>query len=182
MFNLTAPSFPDHVDTDGNHATTIVLSSFAGSQYRNGPYGALSAPGQSNGETHAISDASLPLEDFRHAVEWVIARNQEIRDALFESLLDHYTEMRELEIECLDDDVDPNVVLPATQTSSELLPLCGLVAIHICGLLKNGEPRFGVELGCNWESEHGAGARFSGLAVEDAGSADCAFVFPEDVD
>ena len=43
-----------------------------------------------------------------------------------------------------------------------------------------GEPRFGIELGCNWEEEHGAGVRFVGLKIVEAGYAADAFSFPDD--
>jgi hypothetical protein len=40
-----------------------------------------------------------------------------------------------------------------------------------------GEPNFGIELGCNWETEHGAGVQFEGLKVIEAGDASVAFTF-----
>jgi hypothetical protein len=60
-----------------------------------------------------------------------------------------------------------------------LARLCGLVALHVGGMTKGGEPRFGIELGCNWEDEHGAGVRFQGLKVVEAGEASDAFSFPK---
>ena len=132
----------------------------------------------SSGETHARCDTSLPIEDFRRVIEWIVARDEVIRDALFASLMDHYKEGREIELDCLEDE-DPNVVLPEIQNSLELLPLCGLVAVHINAVLESGDPLFGIELGCNWETDRGAGARFLGLVVDSAGDADHSFIFPK---
>jgi hypothetical protein len=177
MYNTEAPDFPQHVDGEHFRVSTIVLPSFAGSQVRNGPYGGISASGPSDGKTHAVCDKSFPVEDFLTAVEWVVRHNIQLRDSLLESLVDHYNEMRGLVIESLIDE-NPDDVVPAILDSADLLPLCGLVALHIGGMLPDNVPRFGIELGCNWETEHGAGARFSGLQIEEAGDSDHAFSFP----
>ena len=177
MYKTDAPKFPQCVDLKDVRVTTINLPAFSGTQFRNGPYGAVSAPGASTGETHARCDTSLPIEDFRRAIEWIVGRDEMIRDALFASLVDHYKEGREIELDCLEDE-DPNVVLPEIQNSLELLPLCGLVAVHINAIMESGDPLFGIELGCNWETDRGAGARFLGLVVDSAGDADHSFIFP----
>ena len=176
MYQTDAPRFPDHSESNGQRVSTIVLPAFAGTQFRNGPYGAISAPGSSDGETHAVSDPSLAMEDFKTAVEFIISNDEEIRDALFKSLVDHYVEMREVELSVLVGE-DPDVVLPVIKSSEELLPLCGLVAVHVNKIAENGEPIFGIELGCNWDSDQAAGARFAGVVVEAAGEANYAFVF-----
>jgi hypothetical protein len=86
--------------------------------------------------------------------------------------------MRDLVIESLVDE-DPNEVVPEIKNADDLAKLCGLVNLHIGGMNASGEPRFGIELGCNWETEHGAGVRFEGLNVVDSGDASIAFSFPE---
>lgn len=136
MYNTDAPKFPEHVDNEHSHASTIILPAFAGTQIRNGPYGAVSAPGSSDGETHAVSDKSLPLEDFKRAVDWVIKHDAQIRDALFVSFVDHYNEMREQVIECLVDE-DPDDIVPEVRSPNELLRLCGLIALHVNSVLDN---------------------------------------------
>ncbi len=176
MFNTTAPEFPLHVELEGRRVSTVVLPSFSGSQCRNGPYGAISSPKSSSGETHATCDTALPGDHFIEAVQWIISHEQDIRDVMLESLIDHYKEMREVEIEYLED-ANPDVVLPVIQKSADLLPLCGLVAVHIDKLMDTGEPRYGIELGCNWDSDNGAGVRLTGLKVEAAGESDHSFMF-----
>ena len=168
MYNTDAPLFPEHVDNEHFHISTIVLPAFAGSQFREGPYGALSAPGKSDGKTHAVSSKVLPVKEFIQAIEWVIKHDAQIRDALFESLVEHYEEFREYE--------EDKALVPDIQSSNELLSLSGLVALHINSISDNGDPIFGIELGCNWDSDQGAGASFRGLNVESAGDANHSLV------
>lgn len=179
MYNINAPSFPEYIDDEYHHLSTVRLPAFAGMQITNGPYGAVSATGPSNGETHAAADKKLDPDEFRAVVKWVIEHDSQIRSRLFPALVEQYWEMRDLVIECLIDE-DPDEVVPEIKESEELASLCGLVALHVGGMSADGEPRFGIELGCNWEEEHGAGVRFVGLKVVESGHASDAFSFPED--
>ena len=179
MYNVDAPLFPDYIDDAYHHLSTIRLPAFAGMQITNEPYGAVSAPGPSTGETHAAANKELDPEEFRAIVQWVIEHDSQIRALLFPALVEQYWEMRDLVIEGLIDE-NPDDVVPAIKEPEELASLCGLVALHVGGMTANGEPRFGLELGCNWEEEHGAGVRFIGLRVVEAGHASEAFSFPND--
>ncbi|MBD2461421.1 hypothetical protein H6G89_10210 [Oscillatoria sp. FACHB-1407] len=178
MDNIEAPIFPEYVDDEYHHVSTITLPAFAGMQTTNAPYGAVSSPEPSIGETHAISNKSLDPKIFRAAVSWVIENAAEIRKLLFPALVEQYWEMRDLVIECLMDE-NPDDVVPEIEEPEELAKLCRLVAVHIGGQTTDGLPRFGIELGCNWEEEHGAGVRFVGLRVVKAGDASDAFTFPK---
>jgi len=176
MYNVTAPQFPDFVDDEFHHLSCIRLPAFAGMQITDGPYGAVSESGPSIGETHASSDKLLEPELYQAAIAWVINHNSDIRPLMLAALVDQYWEMRDLVIDCLIDE-DPDDVVPKIQGPEDLAPLCGLVALHIGGVNGLGEPRFGIELGCNWEVEHGAGVQFEGLKVIDSGDASIAFTF-----
>ena len=178
MYNVKAPPFPEFTDDDYSHLTSIRLPAFSGMQITNGPYGAVSSPERSTGETHAAADKSIDPEVFRTVVAWVIQHDAELRPKLFSALVDQYWEMRYLVIESLIDE-DPNEVVPEIKVPDDRAKLCGLVAVHIGGMSAAGEPRFGIELGCNWESEHGAGVRFEGLKVVESGDASIAFSFPD---
>jgi hypothetical protein len=59
MYNVHAPPFPEYVDDDYHHLSTIRLPAFAGMQITDGPYGAVSSPGPSTGETHACAEKEL---------------------------------------------------------------------------------------------------------------------------
>jgi hypothetical protein len=176
MYNVNAPTFPEYIDDEYHHVSSIRLPAFAGMQITNGPYGAISEPGSSTGETHAAADKSIDPTIFQAAIAWVIEHDAEIRPKLFAALVDQYWEMRDLVIECLIDE-DPDAVVPKIDTPEDLAPLCGLVTFHISGMNITGEPIFGIELGCNWETEHGAGVRFEGLKVVESGDAAVAFSF-----
>lgn len=178
MYNVKAPMFPEYVDDEYFHLSTIQLSAFAGMQITQGPYGAVSDPGRSTGETHACADKDVDPDEFKAIVSWVIEHDAEIRSLMFPALVEQYWEMRDLVIESLVEE-RPEDVVPEIANPDELAPLCGLVAVHIGGKDSKGEPRFGIELGCNWEQEHGAGVRFVGLKVVQAGDASDAFSFPE---
>jgi hypothetical protein len=158
--------------------SSIRLPAFAGMQITNGPYGAVSATGASTGDTHAAADRELDPQIFQTAVQWVIDHDAAIRSKLFPALVDQYWEMRDLVIECLIDE-NPDDVVPAIDQPEDLAPLCGLVTVHIGGMSAAGEPIFGIELGCNWEDEHGAGVQFEGLRVVESGYASVAFSFAE---
>ena len=177
MYNVDPPAFPEYVDDEYHHLSTIRLPAFAGMQITNGPYGAVSGRGPSNGETHACSDTSLDANVFRAVVSWVIEHDAEVRALLFPELVEQYQEMRDIVIESLIDE-DPDEVVPEIERPEDLAPLCGLVALHVRGMGEDGKPDFGIELGCNWENEHGAGVRFHGLEVVEAGDASTAFSFP----
>lgn len=179
MYNIDAPSFPDYIDDEYYHLSTIRLPAFAGMQITNGPYGSVSAVGPSTGETHAVADKELDPKEFLAVVKWVIEHDSQIRSLLFPALVEQYWEMRDFVIECLVDE-DPDKVVPDIEKSEELAALCGLIALHVGGMNAKGEPYFGIELGCNWEEEHGAGVRFLGLKVLEAGHGSDAFSFGDE--
>jgi hypothetical protein len=176
MYNVNAPTFPEYIDDEYRHLSSIRLPGFAGMQIANGPYGSVSESGASIGDTHAVSDKSPDPKIFQAAIIWVIEHDADIRPKLFAALVEQYWEMRDLVIECLIDE-DPDNVVPEIENPEDLAPLCGLVALHIGSLNSAGEPIFGIELGCNWENEHGAGVQFEGLKVVESGDAAVAFSF-----
>ncbi len=176
MYDVNAPAFPEYIDDEYHHLSKIQLPAFAGMQITDGPYGSVSEPGTSTGSTHAAADKSLDPQVFQAAITWVIEHDAQIRPLLFAALVEQYWEMRDLVIESLIDE-NPDDVVPAIDHPEDLATLCGLVAVHIGGLNPAGEPIFGIELGCNWETEHGAGVQFEGLQVIESGDAAVAFSF-----
>lgn len=87
-----------------------------------------------------------------------------------------YWENREYLLESLIDE-DPDDVVPEIQGNDDLRDLCGIVGIHIKKPGKDGSHRFGIEFGCTWEDEHGAGVRFENLDAVENGHASDAFDF-----
>jgi hypothetical protein len=179
MFNTGVPYFPAYMDNDDHHLSTIRLPAFAGMQITNGPYGILSEQGLLSGETFAVADKSIDPEEYRVVIAWVVDHDSDIRAILFPALVEQYWQMRDLFIES-EGDEDPGELLPEIQHPDQLARLCSLFGLHVGGMAANGEPRFGIELACNWEEEHGAGVRFQGLKVVDVGEASNAYLFPKE--
>ncbi len=103
-------------------------------------------------------------------MNWVEANALDILDKSLESFIEQYWDMRDLVIESLIDE-KPDDVVPLISSYKDLIRLCGIVAVHIKGSGSIDAPRFGVEFGCNWEEEHGAGTNFKGLKLVKSGSA-----------
>ena len=176
MYKTTAPKYPDYVDDDDRHLSTVRLAAFSGMQITDGPYGAVSDPGLSDGTTHAAAEKSLDVSEFIAAIAWVLRHEAEIRSKFFPALMIQYEEMREILIDEYGDE-EAAAIVPKIESPEDLASFCGLVALHIGGRNAAGEARFGIELGCDWDDEHGAGVRFNGLAIEQAGDAHVSFMF-----
>ena len=141
----------------------------------NGPYGAVSESGPSDGTTHACASLSLDLADYMTAIEWILKHDSQVCSQLFVSLTPYYKQQREMLVANFGEAYASSIA-PEITTPQQLIPLCGLVALHIGEVTTAGHARFGIELGCNWEEEHGAGVRFNGLEIEEVGDAQAAFL------
>ncbi|BHH82383.1 DUF6985 domain-containing protein [Desulforhopalus sp. 52FAK] len=176
MYNVNPSKYPKtNVDEYFKYTSTIV-DGFAGLQIRNGMYGSVSSSEASDGEVHFCCDKELDTELFLSIVNWVDANGKELLETSLKSFVEQYWEMRDLVIESLIDE-DPDEVVPEISSFADLAKLCGIVAIHVKGSGTRSEPRFGIEFGCTWEDEHGAGVSFSGLKVIESGQGSEAFDF-----
>lgn len=176
MYNVEAPEYPSLNSDKYFKYTTKKVEGFSGLQIRNGPYGAISEDGQSDGTVHFCCDKEMKSENFIETVEWVDKNASLILDLCLESFVDQYWEMRDLEIANLIDE-GSEAVVPEISTHKELKNLVGIVAVHVKEKSEAGEYRFGIEFGCTWEDEHGAGAGFEGLKIVKSGGASDAFNF-----
>lgn len=149
---------------------------FSGLNVRNGPYGAVSSDEPSDGTVHYSADKEMDKDSFLLESKWVNENAEQILDLALAAMVGQYWENRENVLECLIDE-DPNVVVPEIKHHTDLLKLCGIVAIHIKDPGKDGSHRFGIEFGCTWEDEHGAGVRFENLRVVEDGHASDSFDF-----
>jgi hypothetical protein len=174
MHAVNPPDYPETIADEYFRYTTNRAEGFAGLQIRNGPYGGLSSDGASDGSVHFCCDREMSSEEFLEIVDWVSANSEKVLDSALASFVDQYWEMRDLVLECLIDK-DPDDVVPKIKSHNDLRRLCGIVAVHIKGYGPNRTPRFGIEFGCTWEAEHGAGARFEGTEVIESGYGSDAF-------
>lgn len=176
MCNVEVPEFPSLSNDEYFKYTTKKVVGFSGLQIRNGPYGAISGDGQSDGTVHFCCDKDMTSESFIETVEWVDKNASLLLDVCLESFVDQYWKMRDLVIESLIDERAENVV-PEISSYKELENLVGIIAVHVKDKSETGQYRFGIEFGCTWEDEHGAGAGFEGLKLVESGMASDAFDF-----
>lgn len=176
MYDTEAPPFPETKMDEYFIYTSIKSQGFAGLNIRNGPYGALSSNELSDGTVDYCADKDMDRDTFLSESKWVSDHATEIIDLALSAMVDQYWENRELVIECLIDE-DPDDVVPEITGPQDLRALCGIVAVHIKNPDESGNHRFGIEFGCNWEDEHGAGVRFENLQVIEDGHASDAFDF-----
>jgi len=178
MYNVTPPLFPDFYWDDYFWITSAKLPSWEGFQIRNGPYGAVSSEGESDGLVHILfapegRDDSPITHNEANMVRWVIDNEKSIHDAAMAKLLEEYPKFREEVFDCYDDE-DAEELAPPVATVADLKELCGIVSINIHQLVKSGVPFLGVEFGCTWEEEHGAGVLLHGFNALECGDASTA--------
>ncbi len=176
MFSVNSPMYPETSTDDFFKYTTKKVTEFSGLQVRNGPYGAVSSNEISAGLVHFCCDKDLQTELFLEISNWIEENAKELLNLSLKSFIEQYWEMRDLVIESLIDE-DPDEVVPEITTHEDLKNLCGIIAVHIKGSGTKSSPRFGIEFGCTWEDEHGAGASFNGLEIIESGYGSDAFDF-----
>ncbi|CAM3269737.1 DUF6985 domain-containing protein [Vibrio neptunius] len=176
MFDVKDCKFPETTTDEYFKYTSKKVVGFAGLQIRNGAYGSISSPEKSDGTIHFCCDKDLPSEEFLDVVVWIEENALDVLDKSLESFVQQYRYMRDLVIDSLTHEKADDVV-PQIATHKDLSRLCGIVAVHIKGSSTVGIPRFGIEFGCNWEEEHGAGVNFEGLELVETGSASEGFDF-----
>ena len=176
MYSIEAPNYPETKTDEFFKYTKKKVEGFAGLQERNGPYGAVSSISPSDGSIDFCCDKDMSTDQFLEIVDWVESNSGKLLALALESFVELYWEMRDLVIESLIDE-DPDDVVPEIKSYDDLRKLCGIVAVHVKGKSDNGDPLFGIEFGCTWEDEHGAGAGFEGFTIKESGHASDAFDF-----
>ena len=176
MNSVSPPNYPETIVDEYFKYTIKKVEGFSGLQIRNGVYGAVSSSEYSNGEVHFCCDKDMDTQEFLRVINWVEKNAKELLDLSLKSFVGQYWEMRDLVIESLVDE-EPDEVVPEISSFEELRKLCGIVAVHVKGSGTKIEPRFGIEFGCTWENEHGAGASFNGLEIIESGHGSDAFDF-----
>ncbi|MFO0964241.1 MAG: hypothetical protein U0793_01460 [Gemmataceae bacterium] len=102
-------------------------------------------------------DKALPTAEQAAAFRDLMENQVAITEAVARALLDYYPEAREGYYDAYDGE-DPQEELPEVADVAGLHPLVGLTRIHILSVSRDGAAYVGFELGCKWETEHGAGA------------------------
>jgi len=178
MYDVNPPLFPEFLWYEAFWVTSAKLPAWQGFQVRNGPYGCLSSDEPSDGLVHIVfapegrGDAPLTEDEIR-SVQWVIDHEKSIHDALLQTLFEAYPNIREEALEWYDEE-EAAALLPEVNNADELKKIVGVVSINIHPLVRDGIPFVGVELGCTWDEEHGAGVMLHGNRALECGDADTA--------
>jgi len=176
MYNTNPPLFPNFFWNEYFWITSANLQSWNGFQVRNGPYGAVSSDGVSDGRVHIVfapegrDEGPLRIDEIE-SVKWVIDNEKNIHDALMAKLLKEYPSIKEEAAEWYEDE-DISTLLPEISTVNELKKIVGIVSIYVHPIVKYGKPFIGVELGCTWDDDHGVGVILHGENALECGGAD----------
>jgi hypothetical protein len=177
---MNLPAFPEFTWDDYFWVTTAQLPAWSGYQIRNGPYGALSGPGLSDGTVKLLfapegrEDGPLTEQEIG-LVRWVTENQAAVHDAMLQSLFDEYPRLRDEFLDYFIDEDMAKQCLPEVKSPAELKALLGIVSVNV-HQIAGAEPYIGVELGCTWDEEHGVGVLLHGAKPLEVGGADTAIL------
>ncbi|MFO7529000.1 MAG: hypothetical protein R6W86_09390 [Marinobacter sp.] len=154
-------------------------TAWSGFQERKGPYGALSSNKPSLGDVTVVfapeGRGDDPLNDKELSlVDWFLTHQQEVANAILDILFNSYGAIKAGYIEEFGEEVSET--FPGIHSKSDLKKLVGIVSVNIHQVSKDGIPYIGIEMGCDWEEEHGLGFLLHGGEVVDLGGADTAIL------
>ena len=181
MAETSLPTFPEFAWDGYFWVTSAKLAAWAGYQIRNGPYGVVSEHGVSDGTVRIVfapegrGDAPLAKNEI-NLVRWLIENQAAVHDAMLECLFQQYPTIREKFLDyCVDEDVAAHC-LPEVFSPEGLKAIIGIASIHVHQIERSGQPYIGVELGCEWDAEHGVGVLLHGATPLEIGGADTAIL------
>ena len=159
--------------------TEVNLPAFSGFQERKGPYGALSSDSPSTGDVSIAFSAEArddsPInEEEKKLINWFLDNNSTVISVVKDILFRAYPEIKNGYIEEFGEEV-ADLFPPVTEVE-DIKSVLGIVNIHIHTIAKDNIPVIGLEIGCDWEEEHGIGMLFWKDRILDFGQADTAFV------
>jgi hypothetical protein len=184
-FTLKLPPFPPLKREMHEWTGKDVLTAWAGTQERHGAYTSRSSAKPSKGSV-VINIPRIGEDDVNPdppAKEQVAAyayfkENQAaVTQAIMAALLKDYTKIRRQWLKH-----DPDLDLPEIKTPDEMRKNVGLGTLHMFDVAKKGIAYFGLELGCTWDDEHGAGVVIHRNRVVAVGQADTSFTTDYAVD
>ena len=155
-----------------------VLTAWAGTQKRLDPYTSRSSRASSKGAVtvqipRLCEDDANPLPpapEQMKAYAHLKTNQAEITNEVLKALLAYYKKTRAGWLKN-----DPHLKLPVIQTIEEMRKKVGLGTLHVHKIAKGGYAYIGLELGCTWDEEHGAGVLLRKDAVVQVGQADASF-------
>jgi hypothetical protein len=179
---LPANSFPPFGELkwdSGDWEGQIRLPAWAGFQSRGGPYGSQDSERAADGSAKVMikppGDAEKlePTADQCRALEFQIQHGEEVVEAVLEALLPKYREWKN------DWQLDDEL-MPPVSSAPDFRKMMGLSIVHVRPQAADGLAYVGLEIGCDWEEEHGLGVVVHGKRVVDIGDASTAFEWTPD--
>ena len=157
----------------------VNLPDWSGFQERNGPYGAISSDEPSNGNIklvfapegrgeEALTSAEMEL------INWFISNQSQVIESITNTLFSNYSAIKDSCIEECGEEMAE--YFPEVKDVSDIKNVVGIVSVNIHQVSKDNIPYIGVEMGCNWEEEHGIGFLLHGNKIVEAGGADTAIL------
>lgn len=184
MGSSDLPTFPEFQWDEYFWITSARLPAWSGYQRRSGSYGSRSA----EDEADTRSDGTVqilfapegrgegPLTDEEIAlVQWVIDHQAAVHDAMLTKLFEGYPAMRERAWEWFDEK-EAEILLPQLQSPDQLKDLFRISGLNVHQIEQDGRPFIGIELGCDWETEHGVGILLHGDQPLEIGGGDTAIL------
>lgn len=156
------------------------IKAFAGTQTRRGGYTSRSSRKASDG-TFALDiprlckdDASPmpPSPEQVAAYQYLVDHQDEVTENVMAALVNDYARTRKMWIK---HDPDIESELPEIKTTMQMRKHVGIGILHMFDIAKAGVAYYGLELGCTWDEEHGAGVIMHKDRVIEAGQADTSF-------
>jgi len=112
------------------------------------------------------------------AAYWHLKENgQAILETVLASLLAYYGPLRERWMKNNPELTDEE--LPVIESVEQMKKNVGLGIVHLLPIARDGLAYIGLELGCTWDEEHGAGVILHGSRVVAVGAGDQAFEIPD---
>ncbi|QUX92502.1 hypothetical protein CYL31_14320 [Marinomonas sp. A3A] len=157
----------------------VNLPEWAGFQERNGPYGALSSSEPSDGTIKIVfapegrDEGPITTEEME-LINWFLSNQSDVIGSIVGTLFLNYSSIRDNFIEECGEEMAE--YFPPVNLADDIKSVVGVVSVNIHQVAKNGIPFIGVEMGCNWEEEHGLGFLLYGNKIVEVGGADTAIL------
>jgi hypothetical protein len=157
----------------------VNLPDWSGFQERNGPYGAISSDEPSNGNIKLVFAPEGRGEEALNSAEmelinWFISNQSQVIESISSTLFSNYEAIKDSCIEECGEEMAE--YFPEVKDVSDIKNVVGIVSVNIHKVSKDNIPYIGVEMGCNWEEEHGMGFLLHGNKIVEAGGADTAIL------
>jgi hypothetical protein len=177
-FTLKLDPFPPLKMTLSEFEGEDVLPAWAGTQQRQGGYTSISSRKSSKGsfrvriERLDDNDANPRPPSPEQVAAYAHLKDHQaaISADIFARLLKYYAALRKTWLK-----QDANLDLPEIGSAAAMKRNVGFGTLHVMGIAKGGFAYLGLELGCTWDEEHGAGVLLHRSRIVEIGQADTSF-------